>query len=115
MNPLPDGVSDYVLALQVLSPVFMAIVAGWVTWLKRKHGQDLAEVKDQVKNTHKTNLREDMDAIHNEIREMRQENRQDNAELRTEVRELRAENRDFRDFETEVRALVRRVHPEESL
>lgn len=31
-------------------------------------GRDIAEVKDQVKNSHRTNLRDDLDALRYEVR-----------------------------------------------
>ncbi|QIS16507.1 DUF2746 domain-containing protein [Nocardia arthritidis] len=119
MTSLPEGAADYVVALWVLVPVFMAAIAAWtnqrVRTDQKKHGEDLKEVKEQVTNSHNSNLRDDLDEIAKEVRGVRQ----DIAELRAEVRDLRGQVRDIRqestDFEHDVREVLRRTHPDEVL
>ncbi|WP_082032490.1 DUF2746 domain-containing protein [Nocardia vulneris] len=126
LNALPDGAADYVIALWVLAPVLTGAVAAFATRgvraNQRQHSEDLAEVREQVSNTHSTNLRDDMDSIMSELRGLRQ----DVSEVRTEVRDNRSETRELRthvrevrqqsaEFEADVRALVRRQYPDEVL
>lgn len=46
-----------------------------------------SETLNQVKNSHKTNLRDDVDALHDEVREMRK----DQQGLHSDVREIRTD------------------------
>ncbi|MGW0245044.1 DUF2746 domain-containing protein [Nocardia goodfellowii] len=126
MNALPDGAADYVVALWVLAPVLTGAVAAFATRGVRagqkQNSEDLAEVKEQVSNTHSTNLRDDVDDIMSELRGLRsdvaevrievRDNRSETRQLRTDVREVRQHSA---EFESDVRALVRRQYPDEVL
>ena len=101
---LPDGASDYLIVLAILSPVFVA----WITTRGQKKSRgDIEQVREHVVNSHSTNLRDDLDAIHRDIRG-----------IRTDVGDLRDETREIRtymtDFETVVRAFMRLNGPHES-
>lgn len=61
--------SDEVLAA-LISGMFLLLVAITSILLPRlfRQGRDIAEVKFQVKNSHRTNLRDDLDALRHEMR-----------------------------------------------
>lgn len=61
--------SPEVLAALV-SGIFLLLVAVVSILLPRllRQGRDIAEVKYQVKNSHRTNLRDDLDALRQEMR-----------------------------------------------
>ncbi|WP_280395571.1 DUF2746 domain-containing protein [Nocardia brasiliensis] len=110
MVSVPESASEYLFVLAILASVAVA----WITNRgQRQQRRDLAEVRNQVTNTHDTNLRDDLDEMHRDIRGLRQ----DVGELRGEVREVRGQVRDSREqqseFESGVRAFVRRTHPGE--
>lgn len=133
MPVIPEGAS---------SSVIIAILLAWVvvTWLNgrstrkvREHQKQqsatLSEVREQVANSHASNLRDDLDDIHKDIRGLRKDVggiRGENREFREEVREVRDELREVREdvrdnqthletFEHNMRAVMRRTHPEEDL
>ncbi|MGW6624196.1 DUF2746 domain-containing protein [Nocardia sp. NPDC055002] len=102
---LPANAPEYLWIIAILAP----IVGSWVTIrINRKQNTTLDRVDSQVSNTHSTNLRDDIDEMHKDVKEVVKD-----------VRSLRGEVRDIRDdqhnFEVEVRAFARRVHPEEVL
>lgn len=105
MNQLPENASQFAIVLAVLSPVAMAYIT---TRANRKQNASLEVVRDHVANTHPTNLRDDLDIIRDDVRGTRK----DVGLLRDELREVR--NRQS-DFESSVREVVRRTHPEETL
>ena len=65
---LPNDAADYLYVLAILAPVLSA----WVTskWSKRVTAEvrgsrdEVREVRDQVVNDHSTNMRNDLDKIH---------------------------------------------------
>lgn len=70
----------------------IAALAGIVTTvLQLRQRKQVGEVHEQVKNTHSTNLREDMDKMANLLRHVRGEL----AGLRRELRQERAERFDL--------------------
>ncbi|WP_431941687.1 DUF2746 domain-containing protein [Nocardia grenadensis] len=57
---LPSDAPQYLWVLAIIAP----IVGTWITTrMHREQKGTLAEVKEQVANTHSTNLREDIDKI----------------------------------------------------
>lgn len=54
----------------LVTGVFLVLVTIITATLPRllRQGRDIAEVKDQVKNSHGTNLRDDLDALRYEMR-----------------------------------------------
>lgn len=100
---LPADAPVYIVLVALLVPV----ITTWITarGQKRQSGA-IEEVREQVANTHTTNLREDLDLIHADVRG-----------IRTDVRDLRDEVRDVRhrqsEFESGVRDHARRVCPDQ--
>src|SRR5690606_26804723 len=87
-------------APEYLSVLFMLFtLAG--TWLQNRpqrqalerQGAAIEQVRDQVQNTHTTNLREDLDEIHKDVRGIRR----DVGDLRSEVRSIRSDQRDLEE------------------
>lgn len=60
MESLPAGTPDLLVALAILTPIVTAFVNQWG---RRKDRADIKEVKEHVSNTHKTNLRDDVDRV----------------------------------------------------
>lgn len=56
--------------VSLVSGVFLVLATVITVALPRllAQGRDIAEVKDQVQNSHKTNLRDDLDALRIELR-----------------------------------------------
>ncbi|MFE7717475.1 DUF2746 domain-containing protein [Nocardia rhizosphaerihabitans] len=117
---IPAGASQPVIIIGIIATVLMTYLDKRSQRAEREQQKvereaqqaDLSVVKEQVSNTHSTNLREDMDAIHEEIRGFRREHREDISEVRDH---LRASDTRQRSFETSVHAFVKRTHPEEAL
>ncbi|WP_425298240.1 DUF2746 domain-containing protein [Nocardia abscessus] len=90
---LPEGAPEYLWVLALL-------VSGFGTWYQirsnRQQSGTLQRVDEQVSNTHPTNLRDDLDAIHADIRLV-------HADLRDLRDEVRADRSHAYDFEREVR------------
>lgn len=101
---LPDGASEFVVVLAILSPIAVAWVS---TRTNKRNRETIEEVRDQVSHTDETNLRDDVDAIRMEIRGTRG----DIGFIRGDVQDLR--DRQL-DFETGVRAYVNRIHPDDT-
>lgn len=65
---LPDGSSDYLYILAILAPVLSVLVTA--RWSKRVSDEvrggrsEVREVREQVVNDHTTNMRNDLDRIH---------------------------------------------------
>jgi len=67
---LPANLPEYVYLLALAIPVFTT----WITVrAQRKQESTLRRVDEQVSNTHDTNLRDDITAIHNDVRLIRAE------------------------------------------
>ena len=90
---LPADAPQYLWVLVIIAP----IVGTWITTRgQRRQDGVIAEVREQVANTHTTNLREDLDAIHADVRG-----------IRTDVQDLRAEVRDVRGRTYDVEVSLR--------
>ncbi|MEU4709523.1 DUF2746 domain-containing protein [Nocardia salmonicida] len=110
---IPAGASDWVIALVVVGTLILGYLDRRGSKAEQKEQTaTLTEVKDQVSNTHSTNLRDDIDAMHEEMRGFRKEHRDDISEIRDHLRS--SDNRQ-RTFENDVRSLVKRTHPDEVL
>lgn len=74
MSQLPDGSNAWITALWVLVPVLVAIVTVWgnrqIKQRQEEHKTELGEVKEQVANSHNTNLRDDIDTVIKSISEL---------------------------------------------
>lgn len=74
-------------------------LAAWavLTWLlNRRTRKDVGEIKEQVQNTHSTNLRDDVDALAALVREGLQGVRDGLKDVRDDVGGLHSETRDLR-------------------
>lgn len=83
----PDDWMD-ILGLVVVAIAFVSAAAVPALISRNNHKKvsaELGEVKEQVVNNHTTNLRDDLDIIHREIRGVRE----DVSQLRGEVRDER--------------------------
>lgn len=67
MNQIPIGSADWVWALWGVAPVLVAVVTTWgqrqIKARQDRHDEKLSEVKEQVSNSHKSNLRDDVDKV----------------------------------------------------
>ncbi|AFI24938.1 hypothetical protein [Mycobacterium phage SWU1] len=71
MTPFnPDSIGDYVTLLGVAFLTFS--VPAWFTGRARKHSSDIGEIKEQVCNTHDTNLRDDLDSVKADISDLKE-------------------------------------------
>lgn len=68
-----------------------------------------AEAREQVKNSHKTNLRDDMDALHADVREALRRLTEQSDDLRRHGSEISGIRRDFQIEREERLAVSRRV------
>lgn len=91
MNPFnPDSLQDAVVlivlgALAMLTAVIPAYIA------THKQSSNIDDIKEQVVNSHNTNLRDDIDKVYNAVRKNNLEIHESILELR---KELRAERQD---------------------
>lgn len=71
------------------------LAAGWTAnyQVHRKQGNDLKAVKDQVKNGHGTNLRDDIDELRDLLRDGLGDLRRDVAGIRQDIGGIRGELR----------------------
>ncbi|ALF00897.1 minor tail protein [Mycobacterium phage Serenity] len=92
MTPFnPDSWMD-VIALAILAAFsFAGVVAPIMLTSHRKHGKELGVIKEQVANSHSTNLRDDIDEINRIIREGFAETRRDISGIREDIRVERLE------------------------
>lgn len=101
LTSLPSGTPVYLIILSIASSITVAFI-------NSRGNRVMRVIRHQVENTHTTNLREDLDEIHNDVRGIRQ----DIGELRGQLREVREETH---EFESDVRDFARRTHPEVGL
>lgn len=87
-NP-ENGWEVALLAFISLCGVLTVVLPVWLN--QRKHGKDLGDIKHQVKNDHKTNLREDLDEIRDLVLEGFARNDRSLEGLRDELRLERQE------------------------
>lgn len=97
----PDDWLDLLgLLIAAMAIVGAAGIPSWITTKRQRAlSSDMAQVKDQVKNGHPTNLRDDLDSIKRavaEVREHQWELSRDVSGVRTDIGQLRGELRDER-------------------
>jgi hypothetical protein len=85
-----------------LAGLVVITAGGWVkAWIdSRRHDRGVAETRDQIRNSHATNLRDDEDKIGRIVAEVRDElrdQRRDIGGLRQDLSALRGELRDERE------------------
>ncbi|AYD87061.1 minor tail protein [Mycobacterium phage NicoleTera] len=92
MTPFnPDSWMD-VIALGMLAAFsFAGVVAPVLLSNHKKHTKTLGDIKEQVANSHTTNLRDDIDELNRILREGFSETRRDISGLREELRTERIE------------------------
>lgn len=86
------------VSVAVITTVGSVVVAlfGFMAHQLKGIKKDASEARYQVKNSHKSNMRDDMDAIHQEIRDFREERREDHKEvlaIRKDIRRLTSTDR----------------------
>lgn len=93
MTPFnPDSWMDFVLLIFIsLTSLAGVVLPVWLVNRTRKHGSEIGEIKEQVCNTHDTNLRDDLDEIRDLFLEGLSEIRRDIGGLREELRTERVE------------------------
>lgn len=99
----------------VVGPLLVLLV-GW--FLNRRIGkvaEHTTQTLDQVKNSHNTNLRNDIDALHQEVRESRDDSRSIHSELREMRTDITGLRRDDAVARTDLDSLRRRVRANEEL
>lgn len=116
MPPLPEGASDLVLI------VFMLSFVAWEAIKRRDQRttvREVGEVKDQVKNTHSTNLRDDIDEIKTSMNDMHRTLTNVDArtarigdEVRTQKTELDTLRRDTYAAIAKAERSIAKYHPE---
>lgn len=116
MTPPPEGTPGWMWLLAVLAVTGIVAVTNFLT--NRSQRADLREVKEQVANTHDTNLRHDVDRLINGVGELIDQGRQTSKdigglreEIRTERLERIEQGRRLRHVETTVQQLDRRKLP----
>lgn len=79
------------VAVAVISTIGSVLVAlfGLLAHQLKGIKRDASEAKVQVKNSHKTNLRDDMDLIHKEVVAIRQERRDDHEDVISMKQDIR--------------------------
>ncbi|ACE79958.1 hypothetical protein Pukovnik_32 [Mycobacterium phage Pukovnik] len=92
MTPFnPDDWMD-VIALAILAAFsFAGVIAPVLLSNHRKQSKTLGTIREQVQNSHGTNLRDDIDEIHRMVREGLHDIRRDIGGLREELRTERIE------------------------
>lgn len=115
MTPPPDGTPAWMWLLAVLAVTVIVAVTNYLT--SRSQRADLREVKEQVANTHDTNLRHDVDKLINGVSELIDQGRQTSKdigglreELRTERLERIQQGARLHSVETIISQLDRRKH-----
>lgn len=86
------------VAVAIISTVGSVILGlfGLVAHQLKGIKRDASEARYQVKNSHKTNFRDDIDDLHQEVRDFRKERREDHKEvlaIRTDIRHLTSTDR----------------------
>lgn len=104
----------------LLGTIWTGSLGVFTVWLKRQ-GSRLHEVHEQVKNTHESNLRDDVDSLRDdvaamlsglkrvitELTELRKQQSAENAALRDELKFERAERI---DVSRRLDALIKEIH-----
>jgi hypothetical protein len=92
VNTIPDPQN----ALDVFTIVAVALIGIVPSWLAHRNHKGIAEVRDQVKNAHKTNLRDDLDraiaaveSLSHDVRGLRQDLATEEDRRRQQIAELR--------------------------
>lgn len=98
---LPENAPEYLWALAIVAPALSA-------YMTARLSRSVQQVRHQVENTHDTNLRDDLDLMHRDIRGISEDVR----EIRKDIQDIRREQN---GFERSVKDFVRRVHPDEPL
>lgn len=87
------------MAVAIISAVSAVLVAILGTFAHQLKGikKDASEARWQVKNSHKSNMRDDLDDVHQEIKDFREEIRNNHQEViavRQDIRYLTAVDRE---------------------
>lgn len=93
MTPPPDGTPWWAWLLGLLVAVALPAIA--VALIQQ--GKRVSAIKEQVQNTHETNLRDDVDALSKLVRDGLQAVRDDVGGLHSETRDLRKDVTGIRD------------------
>ncbi|AWY07591.1 membrane protein [Streptomyces phage Yosif] len=92
--------STQVAVITTGGTVVVALIGALVEFMRRQHNaindirEHAAEARDQVANTHSTNLRDDLDDLHSDVRQVLDVLRQHGSEIsgiRAEIRQEREE------------------------
>ena len=115
MTPPPDGTPAWMWLVAVLAVTGIVAVTNFLS--SRSQRADLREVKEQVANTHDTNLRHDVDKLINGVSELIGQGRQTSKdigglreELRTERLERIEQSKRLHRVEIVTQQLDRRAH-----
>lgn len=86
--------------------LFASLVGGLLEMLRRHHKR-LGQVQEQVQNSHTTNLRDDMDALHDDVRTILGLSTQNTKDIGALREDLRTERRERKEADAELTLVVR--------
>lgn len=104
--------SESIIA-NVVGPLLVLVVGWFLNKRIGKVAEHTTQTLDQVKNSHDTNFRDDVDALHQEVRESREDSRSIHAELREMRTDITGLRRDDAVARSDLDSLRRRVRDNE--